>query len=227
MNLNTNTWNRLRYGLYAPFYDVLVRRLDRGRRRSIERLRLHPGERVLIPGCGTSLDFERLPPGVRVTAGDLAPAMVRKAQARATALSLDADVRVMDAHALDFPSASFDAALLHLVLAVVPDPEAALCEVARVLRPGGRVGVFDKFLADAAEPSPVRRAASAVANVVATDLNRRLGPLLNASGLVLEHEEPVLFGGLFKVAILRKPFVPLRADDSRGRAGGIQIDPLR
>ena len=213
MNPNTNTWNRIRYGLYAPLYDVVARRLDRGRRRSIEVLDLQPGERVLIPGCGTGLDFEYIPPGVRVTAGDLAPAMVRKAEARADALDLDTETRVMDAHALDLPDASFDAALLHLVLAVVPDPEAAIHEVARVLRPGGRVGVFDKFLADAAEPSLVRRAASAVANVIATDLNRRLGPLLGASGLVLEREEPVLFGGLFKVALLRKPVSDLVPSD--------------
>ena len=205
MDPNTNAWNRLRYGLYAPVYDLVARRLDRGRRRSIERLDLRPGERVVIPGCGTGLDFEHLPLSLRVTAGDLAPAMARKAEARAQRLGLDADVRVMDAHALDLPDESFDAAFLHLVLAVVPDPEAAIREVARVLKPGGRVGVFDKFLADEAEPSVVRRAASAVTNVIATDLNRRLGPLVASAGLELEHEEPILFGGLFKVAVLRKP----------------------
>ena len=205
MNPNTNAWNRLRYGLYAPFYDVVARHLDRGRRRSIDLLDLRPGERVLVPGCGTGLDFDYLPPGLHVTAGDLAPAMVRKAEARADALGLDADVHVMDAHALALPDGHFDAVLLHLILAVVPDPEAAIREVNRVLRPGGRVGVFDKFLADSAEPSLVRRIASAVTNVVATDLNRRLGPLLDTSGLELVREEPLFFGGLFRVAVLRKP----------------------
>lgn len=131
--------------------------------------------------------------------------MVKKAQARADAFGLDAAVRVMDVHALDFPEAHFDAALLHLVLAVVPDPEAAIHEVARVLKPSGRVGVFDKFLSNASEPSPLRRATSAVANVVATDLNRRLGPLLDVADLTLEHEESVFFGGFFKVATARKP----------------------
>ena len=205
MNPNTNAWNRLRYGLYAPVYDLVGRRLDRGRQRSIERLDLRPGERLLIVGCGTGLDFDFLPPGLDVTAGDLAPAMVRRARRRAHAHGLHADVRLLDAHRLDLPAADFDAALLHLVLAVVPDPVAAIQEVARVLKPGGRIGIFDKFLPDAATPSALRRAVGAVTNVVATDLNRQLGPLLAAAGLRLRHEEPALLGGLFRVAVAQKP----------------------
>jgi ubiquinone/menaquinone biosynthesis C-methylase UbiE len=146
MKVNTNAWNRVRYGLYAPVYDVVGRRLAAGRRRSIALADLRRGERVLIPGCGTGLDFELLPPGLRVVAGDISPAMVRRARERARTLGLDADVRLLDAHSLDFPDQSFDAVLLHLVLAVVPDPHAAIREAGRVLRPGGRAGVFDKFL---------------------------------------------------------------------------------
>jgi ubiquinone/menaquinone biosynthesis C-methylase UbiE len=205
MNPNTNRWNRIRYGLYAPFYDQMVGRLDRGRRRSIAELNLQSGERLLIPGCGTGLDFEHLPPGVRITAGDLSPAMTSKARRRADHLGLDAEVRVMNAQKLELPDASFEVALLHLILAVVPDPEAAIRETARVLVPGGRIGVFDKFLPDGARPSLLRRAASAVANALVTDLNRQLGPLAQGAGLVVESDEPALFGGLFRVAELRKP----------------------
>lgn len=205
MNLNTNRWNRLRYGVYAPFYDLAGKRLDRGRRLSIQALELGPGERLLIPGCGTGLDFPHLPPDLFVTAGDLTPAMVRQAQARADRLRLDVDVQLMDAHALELPSDSFDAALLHLVLAVVPDPEATICELARVLRPGGRIGVFDKFLADDVEPSLLRRAAGAVTNFIASDLNRQLGPLAFTAGLRIEREVATFFAGFFRVAVLRKP----------------------
>lgn len=205
MNPNTNSWNRLRYSLYAPVYDVVARRLNAGRQRSIALLDLQPGERLIVPGCGTGLDFDHLPAGVEMVAGDLTPAMVERAAHRASTLGLGADVRVMDAHRLDLPDDHFDAALLHLLLAVVPDPEAAIREVARVLRPGGRVGIFDKFLDDDAHASWPRRMASAVTNVVATDLNRQLGPLLDAAGLVREHDEPVFFGGLFRVVRARKP----------------------
>ena len=207
-------WNRIRYGLYAPFYDVVALRLDRGRRLSIEAAGLRPGQHVLIPGCGTGLDFPHLPPGVLVTAGDLSSAMVRRAQARAVKAGLEADVRVLNAHALPYPDHSFDAVLLHLILAVVPDPVATICEVARVLRPGGRVGVFDKFLPDGCEASLFRRAASAVSNVIATDLNRKLGPLLDESGLEREREVTRMFGGLFQVVLLRKPEGDLSAQTS-------------
>lgn len=197
-------WNRIRYTLIAPVYDAVVARASRAaRRRSIERLALRPGERVLVVGCGTGLDFAFLPAGVRVTAGDIAPAMVRRAQARAGALALDADVRVLDAHRLDLPDARFGAVVLHLVLAVVPDPVAAIREARRVLAPGGRVVVLDKFVADDEQPSLARRAANVVARVVATDLTRRLGPLLGAAGLVAVHDEPAGPGGLFRIVLAR------------------------
>lgn len=201
MRVNTNWWNRARYTLYAPFYDVVVRRLARGRRRAIELLNVQPGERVLIVGCGTGLDLELLPRSAVVTAVDLTPAMVEKTRARAAALGLEVDARVMDASRLDFADASFDCVLLHLILAVVPDPVATAREAARVLRPGGRASIFDKFLPDTGSPSLVRRVANVVTNFVATDINRRLGEILDGTGLEVVRAEGVGFGGLFKVAI--------------------------
>jgi len=209
---DSTRWNRLRYSFYAPVYDPVVRRLNAGRHRSIELANLQPGECVLIPGCGTGLDFPLLPRGLPVVAGDIAPGMVRASQATADRLDpkvgvsqLAIEVRTLDAHQLDLPDESFDAVLLHLLLAVVPNPEAAIREAVRVLRPSGRIAVFDKFLPDGTRPSFARRLASAVARVVATDLNRQLGPLLDGAGMVLEHREPVLFGGLFQAALARKP----------------------
>ena len=90
----------------------------------------------------------------------------------------------------------------------MPDARAAAREAGRVLRPGGRAVVFDKFLPDAAAPSPLRRALGVVTDALFSDINRRLGPLLDAAGLVAELEEPVLFGGLFKVVLARRPAAP-------------------
>lgn len=197
VTVNTNRWNRVRYTLYAPFYDLFVRRIGCGRRRAIELLNVQPGERVLIDGCGTGLDLELLPRGCHITAIDITPAMVEKTRARAAALGLTIDARVMDAAALDFAVESFDCVVLHLILAVVPDPYATAREAARVLRRGGRASIFDKF-ADRA--SGLRRALNVVTNFVATDITRSLDDILAGTELKVVREEPSVFGGVFRVA---------------------------
>ncbi|GAB1341685.1 class I SAM-dependent methyltransferase [Gemmatimonas sp.] len=204
----TGLWNRLRYTLYAPIYDPAVAHLPlfrRGRRRSLELAALRPGERVLLVASGTGLDLEFLPNGVEALATDITPAMVARLALRAEALrrsgrNLHVRAEVMDAGSLALPDASIDCVVLHLALAVVPDPVAAIREAARVLRPGGRVAVFDKFLPDGERPSLGRRVAAAVARVIATDLNRQLGPLLATAGLREVAREPVGLGGAFVVS---------------------------
>ena len=198
MSVNTNRWNRLRYTLYAPFYDLIVRRLGRGRRRAIELLDVKPGERVLIDGCGTGLDLELLPRDCHITAIDITPAMVEKTRVRAEALGLTIDARVMDAAALDLEDESFDCVVLHLILAVVPDPHATAREAARVLRGGGRASIFDKF---ADHASIARRALNVVTNFVATDITRRLEDVLAGTELRIVREEPSVFGGVFRVVV--------------------------
>lgn len=215
---DTPGWNRIRYSLYAPIYDRVVGRASvftHGRRRAHEMAALRPGETVLLVAAGTGLDLPLLPRGVRVIAGDITPGMVRRLRARAAALGLDARVETMDAARLPIPDASVDCVLLHLALAVVPDPVCAIREAARVLRPEGRVSVFDKFLPDDQRPSVLRRAVDAVANVVATTVNRQLGPLAASAGLRVVRREPVGMGGLFVAARLER--APRRG--ARGQGG--------
>lgn len=204
MPLNTTRWNRLRYGFYAPFYDQVGRYLDRGRQRSIALVDPKPGEQVLIVGAGTGLDLPYLPEGAEVTAVDLVPGMLQRAEARASRLGRTIRTDVMNAHHLDLPDDSFDVVLLHLILAVVPDPYAAIGEAARVLRPGGRIGIFDKFLPDDREPSVLRRWAGYVTDALFSDINRQLGPLLDEADLVRIAEKDSLFGGLFRVVRAEK-----------------------
>lgn len=203
MNVNTNRWNRLRYTLYAPLYDR-VARFGGARKRSLTLLELRPGERVLIDGAGTGADLPLIPEGVEITATDLTPAMVERIRERARRLGRPVDARVMDAHALELPDGSFDAVVLHLIVAVVPDPVRALREVSRVLRPGGRAVVFDKFVPDAARPSLGRRILNLGTSLLFSDVTRRLTPLLAGTGLEVVHREPALLGGAFEIALLRK-----------------------
>lgn len=203
MRINTNRWNRIRYTAFAALYDRIAS-FGTQRRRSIALLDAKPGERVLIVGAGTGADLHYLPRGVEVTAGDITPAMVERARDRAARLGIPARVEVMDGQALPFRDGSFDAVILHLIVAVIPDPSACMREAARVLSAGGRIAVFDKFAPDEGPPSAVRRAVNLVTTAVATDITRRLGPLLAGTGLRVERRDPAMLGRLFEIALLRK-----------------------
>ena len=197
----TQWWNRTRYQLYAPIYDAVARPLERGRERAIERLDLQPGERVLILGGGTGSDLRYLPDDVQVTAIDAAPAMVRRTRERAGALGREVDVRLGDAQALSLDDNTFDAVLLHLILSVVPDPEAVAAETARVLVSGGRASVYDKFVLKDEEPSLLRRALNPVARFLFSDLTRRLDPMLAQAGLEVAGIRESALGGLYTIAL--------------------------
>lgn len=198
--MDATAWNRLRYTVWAPVYD-LIARFGRYRRRSIGLLALRPGEKVLIVGAGTGADLPYIPDGVSVLATDLTPAMLARAPVRP-----GVETRVMDGQKLDLPDAAFDAVILHLILAVIPDPVACLREASRVLKPGGKIAVFDKFLPDGTRPSLPRRALNKVTGALFSDINRRMGDILKASGapLSVEKNEPALFGGAFRVILLAK-----------------------
>ncbi len=201
-------WNRTRYGAAAPVYDILLSPLQAlgfraARKRAFDLLAPEPGARLLIVGCGTRLDLEHVPAGVEVFATDLATPMVRRALRRSRHTGRHAGCAVMDGEALALPEGSFDHVALHLILAVMPDPEACASEVGRVLKPAGTVSIFDKFVPDGESPSLLRRGMNLVARPIATDLTRRLGPILESGGLSLHHREPV-FGGLMTVAVAGK-----------------------
>src|SRR5574343_1841929 len=189
------------YTLLAPVYDLAIARLTAGaRRRSLQRLPATPG-RVLLPGIGPGLDIPDLPPGHHYTGLDLTPAMLRRATRRPgppVALTQG------DAQCLPFAAASFDAVVLHLILAVVPEPLPCLQESARVLRPGGCLLIFDKLLPEG-RPAPLRRLLNPLSRRIATRLDVRFAPLLAACpGLVLESDQAALAGGWFRQLQLRR-----------------------
>jgi phosphatidylethanolamine/phosphatidyl-N-methylethanolamine N-methyltransferase len=206
MIVNTNLWNRLRYTLYSPFYDVVIRAFDRYRQRSIDLLALQAGERILLLGAGTGEDLRHIPHGVDITAIDITPAMVEQIRRKAQMLNQTVTAEVMDGQKLTFPDGQFDAVVLHLIVAVIPDPVACVREAARVLKPDGRVVVFDKFLNDDQKPSLLRRAVNILAQIAATNINRQLEPILAQTSLCIIHQEPAasLAGLGFKIALLRK-----------------------
>lgn len=203
--MNTNLWNRWRYTLYAPLYDWIVRPFNSSRQRSIELLDLKAGEHVLVLGAGTGEDIRFISKGIDITAIDITPAMVEQIRQKADQLQRPVKAEVMDGQALTFPNNSFDAVVLHLILAVIPDPVACIQEATRVLKAEGHIVVFDKFLPETQKSTVLRRLANVVTSFLFSDINRRLEPIAATVPLEKVREESSAYARLgYKITLYRK-----------------------
>jgi ubiquinone/menaquinone biosynthesis C-methylase UbiE len=111
----------------------------------LDEITLEEGSRVLEVGCGTGAVSRVLVgrPGVaEVTAVDPSPLLLEQARRLSENLSNLTFVQG-DGRRLPLPDGHFDAVVMHTVLSHVPDVPAVLGEVYRVLRPGGRLALFD------------------------------------------------------------------------------------
>ena len=139
-----------------PNADVLLATMDgtagwdaTHRLRSWERAQLHlaQGQRLLDVGCGlgeASLDLaEDLGERGELVGIDASESMLRVARSNARGARFQVRFSVGDACSLDEPDASFDAARSERTLQWLADPAAAVAEMVRVVRPGGRVSLID------------------------------------------------------------------------------------
>lgn len=199
-------WLRRAYTLWAPWYDMVVASaFVRSRRASLAGMGDVPGQRVFLLGVGTGLDIPWLRPNATYVGLDLTPAMLRRAREKSRRYGIPIALSVGDAMNLPWRDAVFDRAVLHLILAVVPDPIAALQEVTRVVRPGGTIHIFDKFLRPG-QRAPLRRWLSPLLGRLATRTDVVFEEVLAACpGLQLVADEPDVSRGWFRRIVLKRP----------------------
>jgi SAM-dependent methyltransferase len=112
---------------------------------------LGPGP-VLEIGAGTGANLDYLAPGTHVYAVEPSVRMHDRLRRRYADAGIDVTLLATGAEAIPLPDESVDDAICSLVLCTVPDPTAALTEVRRVLRPGGRF----RFVEHVAAPRGLR-----------------------------------------------------------------------
>ncbi len=138
------------YGRWAPVYDVVFGRVfARGRRAAVEEAD-RIGGFILEVGVGTGLSLPAYSRATRVIGIDISEPMLKKARARVRRLGLGnvEDLTVMDAESLVFADDTFDAVVAQYVVTAVSDPEAALDEFVRVLKPGGEIVLTSRIGAE-------------------------------------------------------------------------------
>src|SRR6202012_1065481 len=139
------------YDRWAPVYDLVFGAVfSKGRDAAIQATN-KLGGRVLEVGVGTGISLPLYAPNVRIFGTDISEAMLKKAHQRVKELGLKnvEGLAVMDAEKLEFPDNSFDVVMAQYVVTAVPNPEVALDEFARVLRPGGEMILLSRVSADA------------------------------------------------------------------------------
>ncbi len=161
--------------------------------------------RVLEVGVGTGLNLSHYPAGTDVTGIDLSPKMLAIARQRAADLDLKADLREMDAEALDFPDQSFDSVVYSLCLCTIPDPVRALQEGLRVARPGARMIFFEHVRSNVLPVALLQELINPLmVRFLADHWNRRTLDMIQAAGIELDIVRRAWLG-VFVLAAGRAP----------------------
>jgi phosphatidylethanolamine/phosphatidyl-N-methylethanolamine N-methyltransferase len=207
------------YARWARIYDAIYDQLLRPGQQAAIAAAMSCGPRVLEVGVGTGLSLEHYPADAEVTGIDLSPDMLARAQekVRRNRLGHVKSLRVMDASYLDFADASFDAGLALYVITLVPDPEQALTELARVVRPGGEIIIASHLGAEKGPVARIEAVLAPAAGSVGWSSDFKLSRLQNwarDTGLATFAEvRPMPPAGFFKVARFMRTDVAVQSDN--------------
>jgi phosphatidylethanolamine/phosphatidyl-N-methylethanolamine N-methyltransferase len=138
------------YDRWAPIYDLVFGGVFADGRRQAIVAAEQAGGRVLEVGVGTGISLPHYDKRTRLVGIDISEAMLEKARRRARALKLEnvEEIAVGDAEALAYADGAFDVVVAQYVVTAVPNPERALDEFVRVVRPGGEIVIATRLSAN-------------------------------------------------------------------------------
>lgn len=198
------------YARWAPIYDVFYDKLTEAGARAAVHAASSSGSVILEAGIGTGLAIEYYPDHVELYGVDLSEDMLKRAQDKVKKKNLTyvKSLRQMDVCQLDFPDAFFDAVCAQFIITLVPDPEKALAEFCRVLKPGGQIILVNHFGAPDGMIAKVEEFVAPVAKKVGWSSSFKASRVENWARETGQFEDisikPVFPNGFFKLMCLRK-----------------------
>ena len=186
------------YRRWAPIYDATFGKLvEAGVKEATGIINKYKG-RVLEVGIGTGLSLKHYKPSLKVTGIDLSPDMLLRARARLNKHGIKhIELLEMDGTELDFPDSTFDVATAMYVMTVMPDPVAAMNEMARVTKPGGQIIIVNHFSIDKGVRAAVEKRLARFSDLLGWRPEFPVETLMIKGKLKLEEMRPLKPFGLF------------------------------
>jgi ubiquinone/menaquinone biosynthesis C-methylase UbiE len=159
--------------------------------------------RTLEVAIGTGRNLPFYPPEVRLTGIDLSPAMLDIARRRAAELGVEVQLREGDAEHLPFDDGSFDTVVCALALCSIPDHGRAIAEMARVLKPGGKLLLLDHIGSRWWPVQAVLKLVELFTSRAGEYMTRRPLPMLAPAGLRVVESQQLKLGTVERVAAVK------------------------
>jgi len=206
----TTALMRKAYARWAPIYDLVYDKLTEPAARAAVNAAVACGPKVLEAGVGTGLSLGYYPKHAEVYGVDLSEDMLRRAQDKVEkrGLSHVKSLQVMDVTRLGFPDETFDAVTAQFIITLVPEPEVALTEFARVLKPGGEIVLANHWGQPAGPIAALEEMAAPLAKAIGWSSSFKAARVENwarGTGLMDVVELRSLFpAGFFKLMRIKK-----------------------
>ena len=142
--------------------------------------------KILFLSVGTGLDIRCFPPGKDIVGIDISSKMLEKAAPRAAAYPGKMTLQQMDVHQMDFAEASFDQAYSSCTFCSVPDPVKGLHALRRVLKPGGKLGMFEHTGSRYFPFNVMLNAMNPVCRMLGPEINRDTVANVREAGFVID-----------------------------------------
>lgn len=183
----------------SRIYDLMTYFEVKGKNALIRRNMLRGVRgRALEVGMGTGHNLAFYLPGARVVGIDVSPGMLFRARRKARKAGLSVFLVVMDAANLAFKDGVFDTVTSTCVFCSVPDPGGGLREIARVLRPGGQLLMYEHVLSQKPVLRRLMEALNPLFAMMGPQINRDTVSRVREAGLLLRRQENVKFFDVFK-----------------------------